>query len=44
MDLDLAGKKAMVMGASRGIGRFTAEVLRREGCSLAIWGPTPGRP
>lgn len=36
MDLGLAGKKAIVSGASRGIGRAIAQVLADEGVSLAI--------
>lgn len=36
MDLGLSGKKAIVLGASRGIGRYTAELLRREGASVAF--------
>lgn len=36
MDLGLAGRRAIVLGASRGIGRYTAELLRREGASVAL--------
>lgn len=36
MDLGLAGKKAIVTGASRGIGKAIAWQLAREGCDLAI--------
>jgi 3-oxoacyl-[acyl-carrier protein] reductase len=36
MDLGLAGKKAIVSGASRGIGRAIAQVLADEGATLAI--------
>jgi NAD(P)-dependent dehydrogenase (short-subunit alcohol dehydrogenase family) len=36
MDLGLKGKKAIVTGASRGIGRSIAETLADEGVDLAI--------
>jgi 3-oxoacyl-[acyl-carrier protein] reductase len=36
MDLGLAGKTAIVGGASRGIGRAIALALAQEGCSVAI--------
>jgi 3-oxoacyl-[acyl-carrier protein] reductase len=36
MDLQLKGKRCLVTGASRGIGRGTAKVLAGEGCRLAI--------
>ncbi len=34
MDLGLRGRRALVMGASRGIGRGIAQVLAAEGCEL----------
>jgi len=36
MDLGLAGKVALVGGASRGIGKATAMGLAREGCQVSI--------
>jgi NAD(P)-dependent dehydrogenase (short-subunit alcohol dehydrogenase family) len=36
MDLGLAGKKALITGASRGIGRAIAGVFAAEGCALAL--------
>jgi len=36
MDLGLAGKVAMITGASRGLGRYMALKLAEEGCDLAI--------
>ena len=36
MDLQLAGKAAIVTGASRGIGRAIALGLAREGCSVLL--------
>ena len=36
MDLGLAGKRALIVGAARGIGLATATVLAREGCDLVI--------
>jgi 3-oxoacyl-[acyl-carrier protein] reductase len=36
MDLGIAGRTALVMGASRGIGRGVAEALAREGAKVAL--------
>ena len=36
MDLGLRGKKALITGASKGIGRACAEVLAGEGCDVAL--------
>src|SRR4051812_47005184 len=36
MDLGIEGRTALVLGASRGIGRGIATALAREGASVAI--------
>lgn len=40
MDLDLAGKAAVVTGSTRGIGKHIALALAAEGCHVAISGRT----
>ena len=42
MDLQLTGKKAIVTGASRGIGRAIVRQLALEGCDVAICARTEG--
>lgn len=36
MDLGLRGRKAIITGGSRGIGRHSAELLAEEGCGIGI--------
>ncbi len=36
MNLGLNGKRAIILGGSRGIGWYTAEILKAEGCSIAL--------
>ncbi len=40
MDLELAGKAAVVTGSSRGIGKHIAIALAKEGCNVAVSGRT----
>jgi len=37
MDLELQGKVAVIAGGSRGIGRYIASALGREGCRVAVF-------
>ena len=37
MDLGIRGRRALVGGGSRGLGRAVAERLAGEGCALALW-------
>lgn len=41
MDLGIKGKKAIILGGTRGIGRSIAEVLLDEGCDVGICARTP---
>jgi NAD(P)-dependent dehydrogenase (short-subunit alcohol dehydrogenase family) len=41
MDLQLASKRAVVTGGSRGIGKAVARVLAQEGCDVALAARTP---
>lgn len=43
MDLGLKGRKAIICGSSRGLGKACAMALAREGCSVVINGLDPDR-
>lgn len=43
MDLGLKGKKAIILGGTRGIGRAIAETLAREGTDVAICARNPAQ-
>ena len=36
MDLGLTGKRVLILGGSRGIGWYTARLMRQEGCAVGI--------
>ena len=36
MDLKIAGKTALITGASKGIGRAAADALAQEGCNVIL--------
>lgn len=42
MDMGIAGRRALLTGASRGMGRACAEVLAREGCEITMVARTAG--
>jgi 3-oxoacyl-[acyl-carrier protein] reductase len=42
MDLDLAGKTAVISGSTRGLGRAIASAMHREGCNVVICGRDAG--
>ena len=43
MDLGLRGRRAVIGGASSGLGRASADALAAEGCNLLIWSRDEGR-
>lgn len=42
MDLELAGRRALVTGGTRGLGRAVVERLLQEGCAVALCARTAG--
>ena len=36
MDLQIAGKRALITGGNKGIGRAVADALADEGCDLVL--------
>jgi 3-oxoacyl-[acyl-carrier protein] reductase len=43
MELGLRGRRAVVGGATSGLGRASAEALAAEGCDLFLWARSPDR-
>ena len=43
MDLQIRGRRAVVGGATSGLGRASAEALAAEGCDLVIWSRSADR-
>ena len=43
MDLGLVGRRAVVGGATSGLGRASADALAAEGCHLLLWSRTADR-
>ena len=41
MDLKIKGHAALITGGASGIGRATAELFAREGCSILLWDLSP---